>query len=391
MLARPVMISDRVIALIILCIIAIMYLLLPRAGDIWAADASSHALNGAFVLDFLRAMPIHHPLEFAFDYYRQWPALSIGFYPPLFYGELAISYAMFGVSEAAALIPEMISLFGLSWGVYRLSQNWLDNTSALAVVFLTIGAPSVSFWGQQVMLDVPAYAWLIWAAVFHLRYLKTAQPRTLYFSVLCVVAAIYTKYNAAFFVGVIAISLLYVRGWRSVLQRTSLKAAALGFVLLMPLLVIFFKVSAFNLEQAFSLQGGGIVSRWSLSELTYYARIMPAVVSWPTAVLALWYCFGSLIVRQMRLSKLDTAFLLIWIAFGYVFYTMIAVKEPRHILFITYPLILAAALLLKDLTTRLFLGSLPVVAVAIAVMVSSLVSDRPPDVTGVQSSGTVHW
>ena len=46
-------------------------------------------------------------------------------------------------------------------------------------------------------------------------------------------------------------------------------------------------------------------------ELTYYARIMPAVVSWPTAVLALRYCFGSLIVRQMRLSKLDTAFLLI--------------------------------------------------------------------------------
>ena len=70
---------------------------------------------------------------------------------------------------------------------------------------------------------MPAYAWLIWAAFFHLRYLKTAQPRTLYFPCFFVVAAIYTKYNAAFFVGVIAISLLYVRGWRGVLQRTSLK------------------------------------------------------------------------------------------------------------------------------------------------------------------------
>ena len=65
---------------------------------------------------------------------------------------------------------------------------------------------------------------------------------------------------------------------------------------------------------------------------------------------------------------------------------MIALKESRHILFITYPLILAAALLLKYLTTRLFLGSLSVVAVALAVMVSGLVSDRPPDVTGVRQA-----
>src|SRR5262249_10371674 len=179
---------------VLACIVAGLYALLPKQGDIWWPDASRHALNGAFVLDFLHQLPLRHPVEFAYNYYRQYPALTIGFYPPLFSVVLAGFYALFGVSEAAALFCELTFLFLLACGAYRLSRYWLDPVPALGATLLLIGAPELLFWGQQIMLDIPAYAFLVWAAEFYLRYLKGADSRWLYAAVVFAVAAVYTKF-----------------------------------------------------------------------------------------------------------------------------------------------------------------------------------------------------
>jgi 4-amino-4-deoxy-L-arabinose transferase-like glycosyltransferase len=228
------------VAAVVLCEVAVaLYLSLPRHGDIWWMDASRHALNGALVLDFLRAMPLRDPMEFAIDYYRQWPALTIGFYPPLFSMALAASYAIFGVSEAAALLPELAFLALLAWGAYRLSQHWLDAAPALAVALLIMGSPEISYWGRQVMLDVPSYAFLIWAVEFQMRYIKGESPRALNAAAVFAVLAISTKYNAAFIVGPMVVALLHARGWRFAFDPAALRAAALGTVLMLPPLTIF--------------------------------------------------------------------------------------------------------------------------------------------------------
>jgi 4-amino-4-deoxy-L-arabinose transferase-like glycosyltransferase len=231
---RAAVFDHRTYISILFAITLGMYFGLARRGDIDWPDASRHALNGAFVLDFIEQLPWRHPIEFAYDYYRQWPALTILFYPPLFYGVLAAVYAVLGVSEASALLTELAFLFLLAWGAFCLSRHWLDPPPALAVALLLLGAPEVAFWGRQIMLDVPSYAFLVWAAEFLVRHLKSGKRSTLFAAVICVVAAAYTKYNAIFFVVPIAISLLYAYGWRVVLQ-----AAALGGVLLLPLVGIF--------------------------------------------------------------------------------------------------------------------------------------------------------
>ena len=74
---------------------------------------------------------------------------------------------------------------------------------ALAAALLLIGAPQLNFWGRQVMLDVPAYAILIWSAIFLIRYANSRAPYALYAAVVFAVAAIGTKYNAVFFLVVI--------------------------------------------------------------------------------------------------------------------------------------------------------------------------------------------
>jgi hypothetical protein len=371
---------DRFAIAVLAVLCSGLYLALPKAGDIWWMDAPRHALNGAFVLDFLKAMPIHNPQGFAFDYYRQWPALTILFYPPLFYGALALSYAAFGVSEASALIPELFALFALGWGAYRLSRTWLDGPQALAVAVLTIGAPEASFWGRQIMLDVPAYALIMWAAVFHLRFLRGGPARDLILAVLFAVAAIYTKYNAAFFLGPMAVSALAERGWRFALSRQALIAAAIGLLTLAPLMVIFFAFASYNLSQAAAVQDM-VAPRWSIAGLTYYLRIMPEVLTWPLAILG-GLGFLSLLTQRVPHRVLPLS----WAVIGFGFYTMIAVKEPRHILLATFPLVLAAVLLLDRVSHRFAMRAAAPLVLAAGVFGFSLTGAAPTYVTGMREA-----
>src|ERR1700731_2910233 len=300
---RAAAFDHRTYFFILLAITLGMYFGLPKRGDIDWPDASRHALNGAFVLDFIHQLPWRHPIEFAYDYYRQWPALTILFYPPLFYGVLSAVYAVLGVSEASALVAEFAFLFLLAWGAFRLSRHWLDPLPALAVALLLIGAPQLAFWGQQIMLDVPAYAFIVWAGEFLVRYVHTRSKAALFAAVVATVAAVYTKYNAVFFTAVLAITIFYLHGWRACRDGAVLRAAALGCGLLLPVLAIFFAFGAYNLDQAASMAGSP--ARWSIEGITYYAQIMPSVLSWPTFALACLCVLALRLMPGLRLARAD--------------------------------------------------------------------------------------
>jgi hypothetical protein len=379
-------VEDNAAIVVLVCVVAGLYSLLPKHGDIWWMDASRHALNGAFVLDFLHQLPLRHPVEFAYDYYRQYPALTIGFYPPLFSVTLAGFYALFGVSEAVALLCELTFLLLLACGAYRLSRHWLDSGPALGVAILVIGAPELLFWGRQIMLDIPAYAFLIWAAEFYLRYLKGAANRWLYLAVLFTVAAVYTKYNAMFFIAVMGVVLLYARGWRVLFDPSVVRAAMLGALLMLPVVAIFFIFARYNLQQA---SAAPVADEAGGGAFTYYAGVLPAVLSWPTVLLACGFVALLPFMPALRLNRVEAVFLIAWVVIGYAFYSAIAVKEPRHILFITYPLPLAAVLLLDRLFARVAWRSLLMLALAIGVFATSLIIRPIPYMTGLRESAEV--
>jgi 4-amino-4-deoxy-L-arabinose transferase-like glycosyltransferase len=379
-----VAVQEWICFLLLAAIVLGMFLALPKHGDIDWPDAPRHALNGAFVLDFLKQLPWRHPMDFAYDYYRQWPALTILFYPPLFYIVLAAAYALFGVSEASALLPELGFLLLLAWGAFRLSRNWLDPPGALAAALLLIAAPELAYWARQVMLDIPAYAFLVWAAALLVRYLRSRQKWTLFAAVICAAAAIYTKYNAVFFLVPMGIALADEHGWRVLRERAVVQAAFLGGALLLPLIAVFFAFGSYNLDQAGEVPGAA--SRWSLAELTYYPRIMPSVISWPTVVLACLYVLALPFTAALRLARSDSVFLGSWLLVGYAFYSMIAVKEPRHILFITYPLPLAAVLVIDRTIARLTLRHAVCLGFAGVILAVTLTTGTVPAVAGMRQA-----
>jgi 4-amino-4-deoxy-L-arabinose transferase-like glycosyltransferase len=88
------------------------------------------------------------------QYYVKYPALTILFYPPLFYLISAPFYAIFGVSHATALAIVLVHYFALAVGLYFIARLWLDWVSSLAIGLAALGAPAIALWGRQVMLEV---------------------------------------------------------------------------------------------------------------------------------------------------------------------------------------------------------------------------------------------
>ena len=94
--------TNAVAAAVFLLGAVLLFVTAPHHGEFWWSDAPRHALNGVFVKDLIAAMPAH-PGAWAMQYYVQYPALTILFYPPLFYAISAPFYALFGVSHATAI------------------------------------------------------------------------------------------------------------------------------------------------------------------------------------------------------------------------------------------------------------------------------------------------
>src|SRR5487761_310716 len=150
----------------------------PLGGDFAWSDAPRHALNGAFLKDLIAALP-RHPVTWAESYYLQYPSLSILFYPPLFYVFEAAAFAVLGVTQFAAQATVALFYTLLGLGVYRLTRLWTSRPAAFGAALMLMGMPEVALWGRQVMLDIPAMAWLVWGIYAFARFLKFDRGRAL--------------------------------------------------------------------------------------------------------------------------------------------------------------------------------------------------------------------
>ena len=163
----------------ILLLALALYLTAPMDGSFWWSDAPRHALNGIFLKDALLAAPFAHPARFAMDYYVQYPALTILFYPPLLYCISAPFFLLFGDSHATA--QAVIALHGLALGcgMYALARHWMDRWAALATALLLLGlpprGPEVAR-GIAFLLVAIAYGgvWLAVAMLFSVIFRSTA-------------------------------------------------------------------------------------------------------------------------------------------------------------------------------------------------------------------------
>jgi 4-amino-4-deoxy-L-arabinose transferase-like glycosyltransferase len=362
----------------LVALIAFLFLEGAPAGGAYSwPDSPRHALNGAFILDLIKAAPIHDPLGYASAYYSQYPALTIGLYPPLFSFQLAIFYAIFGISQESAIIALFVSYCFTAYGVYALSRWWLARSLSFGVAVIFAFLPEIGFWGRQVMLEIPAYAFLVWSAYFFIRYLRESNIPSLYGSVFLIILGMYTKLSVAFIIGTYIIALLRTQG-SSVLRNPHIYVIfVLSIIGIVPLAILTLKFGQANIQSVVGVADSA-VSRLSLAGWTWYATKLPAQMGWPAAAAAGIAIVAISVKREWRRKfLLDDLVLVSWILIGYLFFSSIDLKEARHSVFLLLPPIIVFGIFCGEVSRwRRWAGEGLVGMVALATIVLTLWS-RP--------------
>lgn len=326
-----------VVTALVVLMVGLLFLEAPHGGAFYWSDAPRHALNGVFVMDLLRDLPLDDPAGYAYRCYAQYPALTSLFYPPLFYAISAPFYALLGVFQEVAL---HYIAFGL--GCWRLARFWLDMQGALAFALLMLVLPEVAFWGRQVMLEVPSFAFLVWSAVTFPKHWREGSRTGLYGAAVLLVLALYTKVSVAY-VGVGYVLLLAWHHRLAVLrQRDHGAVLLLSAIGLVPLVVLTLKFGQANVQAVVGGVADAVASRTSLAGWLWYARQLPEQLSWPLFVACGAGLLWALARQRHAPWFAGVRFWLLWLVVGYVFYSLIDLKEARHSVYLLPALVFFA-------------------------------------------------
>jgi 4-amino-4-deoxy-L-arabinose transferase-like glycosyltransferase len=284
------------------------------------------------------------------------------------------------VSQASAQATVAFFALVLAVSSYGLARRILPPWSSLGAALMVVGAPEVTFWARQVMLDVPAYAMVVSGAYFVLRYLDEPRARFLFGAVFCVLAAAWIKLTAVFIVPVLVGTLIWGRGWAVLRVRALWVAALVGLIGMLPLVWLTVQFGSANVE---SVAGRPTdVSRWSVEAWTFYARLLPQSLG-VAGVLAAGMGVVTLAIRAGRNPReRPVAWVLAtWFVVGYLFFSFIGVREARHGLMLLLPLGIAAAVACQYwLPARVAQGG--ALVLGLATFASSLVLRPAPEVNG---------
>ena len=373
-----------VLALVLLAsAVGVLFITSPQHGDFWWSDAPRHAIDGVFYYDLLKELPLFRLKEYAMDYYVQYPALTVLFYPPMFPAVEALFFAIFGVSHFTAQLAVAFFYLLAVWGAYALSRFWFNRVLSFSIALAFAGMPEVALWGRQVMLEIPACAFLFWACYALLRYLDSDRLKWLYLCAALLVGGVYTKQTVAFILPVFLGMMWAKRGKAILRDRHIWGTAALLAVAIAPLAVISLRFGHVNVN---SVVGGSwnTVPVFSLKGWLFYAQQIPAQIGWPATVLAVVYVAGSALRPEWR--RQPFAFLVAWFLSGYVLFSLVALKEPRHTVFILLPMAFFAVSGLRHLLARV--PAHPIgVAVCAILMFSYTVASKPvPAVSGYRQA-----
>lgn len=311
----------------------------PRGGDYWWPDSSRHMLNGVFVRDALRALPFAHPMEWAQNYYDQYPALTIGFYPPGFAALLGTTFLVAGATHAVAQAFLTLSflLLALSTGFIARSQGGTSSGVIAGALMLT--TPELLLWSRQIQPEVPALALAASAVAFALSPRLSSHRVTPWAAVVLFVAALYCKQTAIVLAPMLAWALWPAGNGPAQAARRLLTLGAFAALLLIPLAMLQLSFGAENLRNLGSVPD----APYTLEELgnwTWYGARLAAIGGWP---LLLGASAGVVLFFEKQRGERNYGVLLVSLALAiYAVFSAISIKEQRHIVPILVPLVLLA-------------------------------------------------
>ena len=135
---------DAALTLLLWGVVCLLFWNTLHVGEFWWTDESRHAMNGVFFLDFWRDMPWRTAYEYALQYFAQYPALALNWYPPFFPVVESLFFALFGINEVGARLTVLLfTLVGVTaW--YAWTQPIWGRSAAILSCLLYLSVPGPS-------------------------------------------------------------------------------------------------------------------------------------------------------------------------------------------------------------------------------------------------------
>lgn len=313
-----------------------------RVGEFdYNVDEAQHAVTGLFVSDAFRDLPIQNPVQYAYRYYAQYPAVAILHWPPLFYIVEGLSFLLFGPSVVSARLSVLLFCVLLLYQWFRLIDETLDSyTAEICTVVLGL-LPMILLFEKSVMLEIPSLALGVAAIRHWIAYLERNQRRSLYFSALWLSAALLCKQTSIYLLVFCVLTLLVTGHWKWIFSRDAAIFAGIVGVLAGPFLMLMLllqgKAVANDLE-SYRMSG------WE--RIIYYSDTLPNTVPPILLILAL---LGAALAFRWDVPK-RTAIMGCWLLSGYITFSWFGQREPRFAVYWLPPLVYFAV----GLITRVF-------------------------------------
>jgi MFS family permease len=176
-------------------------------------DEPAHYVTGLLARDYLVQGLGRNPYEFAQRYYRHYPKVALGHWPPAYYALQAAWTIPFGVSRTSLLLMQAVIGALLLTAAYALLAAYFPAWLAWAVVMLAAAVPDFQQFSRAIMAE-PLVALLSLCSLLALaRYFAEPRWQTASWFGLLASATLLTKATGIALAPVPLLTVLLLRRW----------------------------------------------------------------------------------------------------------------------------------------------------------------------------------
>ncbi|MEZ6130321.1 MAG: UDP-N-acetylglucosamine 2-epimerase (non-hydrolyzing) [Planctomycetaceae bacterium] len=297
---------------------------------VFNGDANRHAMTSVFFRDLLTDMPLDHLRQYAEDYYRQYPALGLLIWPPLFHGVVGVLMLVFGTS---VWVPRLFVFFCFTVAavcLYRVCRRRMSSMqSELTVVTFSL-LPMIFVYSRHIMLEMPTLALCMVSIERFDAWLSQQRVRNLYFAAIAASLAALTRFDAVVLLPTLLAMACFEGRWKRLFTPHILSAAATAIILLAPTYYVIWKeMGDLHVRQAAESVSGTTSQMFRSGALTFYPGKIHEQTGWPVVV---FLALG--LIAAFRKEHRSAAGVFYAILVGtYLTFTPLAELKPRHTIY----------------------------------------------------------
>ncbi len=315
-------------------------------------DETRHLMTGVFFRDLFADGGWRSLRDYTVQYYLQYPALGLLVWPPLFY---VIEGAVMLIGGTSLLVGQLVVLgFAAAATIYlaalvaRRHSLWTAWTASMLFVL----SPIILQYSRQVMLELPALAFML-AAIYHaVVYLDTDASPHLWLAALASACAVMTRFDAAVLAPILLV-VVWIRGdWFAIFRARTWVACLAAACVTAP--AIWMTAVEFGVVHLSTIVPGSsgtqsILQR-TLGTVSYYIVALPEQLGLPLLFAG---AAGTAMALSSKARRHQSAPYLATIFATYMVFTLIEEKVPRHTIAFAPAFAALAAIALSEVRRRI--------------------------------------